>query len=299
MLAKKDKVLYTAVIILALLYGLSFIKAASSSDKRESINSSLVNPKYKSSINQIDLYNINNSICLKKINNKSFNYWVIMDEEGHYISPADSQKVEKMLSELTKVRSMYKLSDKIDINSAFGLTDSSAFHIKYYYQDAFHDLTFGNQNFSLSDRYIMTDANTRVYEINSDLDPYLSTSPQAWSEAFIISQEVLGKLTAKDIQSCKTLYQNKYSKIDDIQKLLDLRKGGIPAQKPDLTSESPDFEISLEIGNKSQIQLKIFKTKDQAQFLIKVTYINPDKSSLDYFANISLWTYNKIKEITL
>lgn len=299
MLAKKDKVLYLAVITLALLLGLSYIKACSSSDKRESIKSSLVNAKYQSSINQIDLYNTNGLLSLKKISNKVFSFWVLTDKDGSYLSPADSQKVENLILELTKVRNMYKLSDKININSSFGLTDSSAFHIKYYYSEGFHDLTFGNQDFSLSGRYLMTDKNTNVYEINSDLDSYLSTSLQSWSEPFIISQQVLGKLSVNDIQSCKTLYQNKTSKIDDIQKLLDLRKGGIPSQNITLDPEKLDFQIWLEIGNKSQIEMQIYKTDDESQFIIKTIYINSDKSKTEYNSYISLWTYNKIKEITL
>ncbi|MBQ1711413.1 MAG: hypothetical protein II032_09890, partial [Treponema sp.] len=82
MLAKKDKVLYLAVITLALLLGLSYIKACSSSDKMESIKSSLVNAKYQSSINQIELYNTNGLLSLKKISNKAFTFWVLTDIDG-------------------------------------------------------------------------------------------------------------------------------------------------------------------------------------------------------------------------
>lgn len=298
MLAKKDKFLYGSVILLSLLLILSYVKNSFSGDKRETVKSSLVNPKYLTAINQIELYNISSSTSLKKIQNKDSSYWAIFDKDNKLISPADSQKVEKLLSELTKIRTMYKLSDKVDINSAFGLTDSSAFHIRYYYDDGFHDLTFGNQDFSLSGRYLITDKNTRVYEINSDLDLYLSSSLQSWTEPYIISREILGPISSRDIQSCKTLYQNRISKIDDLEKLLELRKGGTVENFKE-AEENLDYEISLEIGNKSQIIINIYKSTNESEFLVKGTYINPDKNSLSYYSKISLWTYNKIKEITL
>ena len=45
--------------------------------------------------------------------------------------------------------------------------------------------------------------------------------------------------------------------------------------------------------------MQIYKTDDESQFVIKTIYINSDKSKTEYNSYISLWTYNKIKEITL
>lgn len=298
MSAKKDKVLYISVFLLLILYLLSFVKSSLTKDKREYIKSSMINAKYKESIYQIDLYNIKGNISLKKINDGK-NAWWEVSQKDLFFSPADSAKVEKMINKLIKVRNMYKLSDKIYENSAFGLSDSNAFHLKYYFSDGFHDLTFGNQDFSLTGRYIMTDKNTRVYEINNDMDFYLSSNLQSWTEPFLISQQILGKITKSDIQSTKTYSKGRSSSISDIDKLLELRTGGIIPNNFAAENASPDYSLNIEIGNKSQIIINIFPTDKETDFAVETRYINPDKSSKSYWSSISSWTYNKIKEITL
>ena len=122
-----------------------------------------------------------------------------------------------------------------------------------------------------------------------------------WYRSTIIKEPIITteRFAQTDILLSQLSFALKTSKIDDIQKLLDLRKGGIPGQNITLAPEQLDFQIWLEIGNKSQIEMQIYKTDDESQFVIKTIYINSDKSKTEYNSYISLWTYNKIKEITL
>ena len=333
-LQKKILYIYIADLILAILFALSFVKTCKN-DKRETIKTALVNPKYQTAISKIEIYqgdrdkqdqdkNLDQS---KDQGNSNFislekkgAYWTISQKNSPYSLPADGQRVENFILELIKVRNMYKLSDKIEKNSAFGLTDQSTFHIRYYYDDDknenFHELSFGNQDFSLTGRYLMTDSKATVYEINSDFDSFLTTSVQNWSEPFIISQQVLGTIKDSDIQN-----QN----ISDKAKLLELRHGGLATEKSQenqgeagqaisqalegntQTVESsvqkspsnPDFSLVIQLGNKSSIQLDIFKTQSDTEFTVRTIYTRPDKSQATYYSKISNWTYNKIKEITL
>ena len=211
-----------------------------------------------------------------------------------------------LINELIKTRNLYKISDKINKNSSLGLTNGTEFHISYSYDDSsFRELIFGNQDFSLSSRYMMTGENTQVYEIDSSMDNYLTTSIQNWAEPYIISQTVFGKITPQDIQRTQVteLNKNHIGTISDVQKLLDLRHGGRPEANA-LESELvtiPETVINLELGNKNEIELEFYKSEKENEFIVTVIYKAEKNGELIFTstAKISSWTYNKIKEITL
>ena len=282
---KFSKILIGLTAFLVITYFLSFNKSCSSSDKREKVKTALVNQKYKDSISSFEFQDASDSLTI--INEG--NFWAICDNNGKTIIPASSEGLENLIENLTTIRNLYKISDKIGQNSTFGLTNGTEFHLRYYTENSFHELVFGNQDFSLSSRYMMTEKSTQVYEIDSSLDSYLSTSIQNWAEPFIISQLVLGKIKAEDIQR---------SPVSDVQKLLDLRHGGIPEEQ-DLSS--PLSELTLELGNKNEIELQIYQSSKENEYIVVTEYMT-QKGAKPVFtskAKISSWTYNKIKEITL
>ena len=296
-ITKNTKLLIGLAAFLTLLYLMSFTKSCTSKDSRERIKTSLVNPKYKDSITSFELEDASGSLLLT--NNGQF--WTAGS------LPASPERIQNLLENLTSIRNLYKISDKITQNSAFGLTNGTEFHLRYNTEDSFHELIFGNQDFSLSSRYLMTEKNTQVYEIDNTLDNFLSTSQQSWAEPFIISQLVLGKITANDIQRAQVInYEsNHISSISDPQKLLDLRHGGSPDFNSDdfkaLTKENPQITINLELGNKNEIILKIYKSKNENEFIVLTEYISR-KDTAPVFTSaskISSWTYNKIKENAL
>ena len=213
--------------------------------------------------------------------------------------------MESFINNLTTIRNLYKISDKITKNSTLGLTTGTEFHLKYSTQDASHELIFGNQDFSLSSRFMMTEKSTQVYEIDSSLDTYLTTSIQSWAEPFIISQLVLGKITPEDIQRTTVINQNHFTSISEPQKLLDLRHGGSPTEQELLSvlqnNQTPDTAITLELGNKNEIELKIYPTVSDNEFVVMTEY-HKQKGDSPYYtsvAKISSWTYNRIKENAL
>ncbi len=282
---KNSKILIGLTAFLVITYFLSFTKSCSSSDKREKVKTALVNQKYKDSISSFEFQDASGSLTI--VNQGSF--WAICDNNGKTIIPASSERLENLIENLTTIRNLYKISDKIGQNSTFGLTNGTEFHLRYYTENSFHELVFGNQDFSLSSRYMMTEKNTQVYEIDSSLDSYLSTSIQNWAEPFIISQLVLGKIKAEDIQR---------SPVSDVHKLLDLRHGGIPEEQ-ELSSALT--ELTLELGNKNEIELQIYQSSKENEYIVVTEYMT-QKGAKPVFtskAKISSWTYNKIKEITL
>ena len=295
-LSKYSKILIGLAAFLTFSYFLSFTKSCSSQDKREKIRTALVNQKYRESISSFELVDAGASLTI----NKRGNFWAIRDKEGKAIIPASSERLDSLTENLITVRNLYKISDKIGQNSTFGLTNGTEFHLRYYTENTFHELVFGNQDFSLSSRYLMTEKSTQVYEIDSSLDSYLSTSIQNWAEPFIISQQVLGKINPEDIQRAQVIdYEsNHLSSISDLQKLLDLRHGGIP---DDQELSSLLSLITLELGNKNEIELEIYESSKENEFIVLTNY-KTQKEAQPVFTSkskISSWTYNKIKEITL
>ena len=144
----------------------------------------------------------------------------------------------------------------------------------------------------------MTGESTQVYEIDDSMDSYLTTSIQSWTEPYIISRQIV----STDIQTI-----NRKADIENKEKLLELRHGGLP-ELSELTAliinenQNPETELAIENGDKSRILLEIYKSvNDETSYIIKADYYKPDSKSAFYtsWLKISSWTYNKIKEITL
>lgn len=297
----KNKILLIITALLAVLYILSFTQVFSSKDRREKLKTSLVNPKYKETISSFELSDAAGSLEIVK----KGSFWTADS------IPVSSERIENLISDLTTIRNLYKISDKITKNSTFELTNGTEFHLRYFTDTGFHELVFGNQDFSLSSRYMMTEKSTQVYETDDSFDKYLTTSIQSWSEPYIISRQVLGHINQKDIQTVNiTEAENgrviKYSKLSDAEKiknLLELRHGGsagINSEKVLLADSL--MTLILELGNKKSIILEIYdeNSPNETSYLVKSEYKNEaGKTEYTGLCKISGWTYNKIKEITL
>ena len=301
--AKSDKILQILIVLTVLLsslYVISFTRSFSSADKREKVKTALVNQKYKDSINSILLQDA--SGCIELSLDQGF--WNIrnLTQETSSI-PASKERVNNLLEELIKVRNLYKISDKINKNSSLGLTNGTEFHIRYTYNSensdkgSFRELIFGNQDFSLSSRYLMTGESTQVYEIDNSMDTYLTTCTVSSTDI----QNITAVLKTEDGK--KTIKRNKGTN-ENTDKLLELRHGGIPSESEidESKNNEADLELEIENGNKSKIILEITQSKNQeGSYTVKVRYFKPDSKSAFYtsYSKISTWTYNKIKEITL
>lgn len=300
MLKKTDKILCITAAVLSVLYALSFVKSCSTG-KRDSIKTALVNPKYSNTISTIELVSANEYIVLSKKNTSFGDFWTISSPNSNFSIPADSKKVQKLIENLTTIRNMYKLSDSLEKNNSFGLTDNNTFCISYNFDDGMRSIFFGNQDFSQTSRYLMTDKNTTVYEIDDSMDLFLSASVQNWSDPLIVSTEIFGATDESDVQRTSVAVAGKVLKISDCQKFLQLRHGGLASSALiESASKTADTIITLELGNKTAVQISIYQTASESEFLVKTEYLNSSSSSVyTSYSKISLWTYNKIKEITL
>ena len=311
MLKIKNKYLYIIIVGLLFLYIFSFI--FQKSDKRTYVKSSLINP---SNINKIDSFELFDGDKEKLIFQKNGNVWEIIKifDDNLQKLPAETKKIEDFLKTASEVVNMYKISDTFTENNSFMILKPGFIQFKYFTGDKFYEIFFGAQDFSLSSRYVMSGKSTDIYEISNFMDKYLTTSVQFWCDSSLISQNVFGKIQVSDIQKNYVIFDDKMHIFSDLQKLLDLRHGGFISNIQNQDEQNPEnaykndhqnkeyeskMTIFLELGNKNQITLNLFQLKENSFVSVESVYENSVGEKFVYNSQISLWTYNKIKEITL
>ena len=312
MLKVKNKYLYIIIVGLLFLYIFSFI--FQKTDKRTYVKSSLINP---STVNKIDSFELFDGDKEKLIFQKNGNVWEIIKifDDNLQKLPAETKKIENFLKTASQIVNMYKISDTFTENNSFMILKPGYIQFKYTYKDKIYEIYFGAQDFSLSSRYVMSGKSTDIYEISNFMDKYLTTSVQFWCDSSLISQNVFGKIQVSDIQKNYVIFDDKMHIFSDLQKLLDLRHGGfisnIQSNQDEKNPENAyknghqnkEYEskmtIFLELGNKNQITLNLFQLKENSFVSVESVYENSVGEKFVYNSQISLWTYNKIKEITL
>lgn len=311
MLKVKNKYLYIIIVGLLFLYIFSFIFQRS--DKRTYVKSSLINP---STVNKIDSFELFDGDKEKLIFQKNGNVWEIIKifDDNLQKLPAETKKIENFFKTASQIVNMYKISDTFTENNSFMILKPGFIQFKYFTGDKFYEIFFGAQDFSLSSRYVMSGKSTAIYEISNFLDNYLTTSVQFWCDSSLISQNVFGKIQVSDIQKNYVIFDDKMHIFSDLQKLLDLRHGGFISNIQNQDEQNPEnpykngnqnkeyeskMTIFLELGNKNQITLNLFQLKENSFVSVESVYENSDGEKFVYNSQISLWTYNKIKEITL
>ena len=294
------------------LYVFSFIFQRS--DKRKSLKSTLINPSY---VNEIEYFELFDGDKEKLIFQKNGNVWEIHKNYENNIQklPAESTIIKDFFKTASGVVNMYKISDTFTEDNSFMILKPGYIQFKYTYKDKMYEIYFGAQDFSLSSRYVMSGKSTDIYEISNFMDKYLTTSVQFWCDSSLISQNVFGKIKVSDIQKNYVIFDDKMHIFSDLQKLLDLRHGGFISniqsnqdeQNPENAykndHQNKEYEskmtIFLELGNKNQITLNLFQLKENSFVSVESVYENSVGEKFVYNSQISLWTYNKIKEITL
>lgn len=303
----KTLILSIITVLLFFTYILSFNSHFTKTDSSVKIQTELVNEKNINRITKFQFRQGNASLYLIKTDD----FWIIKtDEESKVAIPADTQKVEAFIKNLTQMRTIRKLSEKITDFNNYGFEDYTTIFLRYYLEDdAFSELTFGGQDFALSTRYLMVPSKALVYELDDSLDKYLDLSVQNWSEPTIISQNVAGKFDETDVQRITVSEKNKEQPVallynlsvneyyTKVSKLLSLRHGGIGES---IASDTPELVLKMELGNKKWITLNFFESTEENEFIVISQYYSELLGKkYSFTSKISLWTYNSIKEIIL
>ena len=287
-------------ILLAALYSFSFFFKPTV-DKRKSVKTALLNPKYKNEISQIHIHDSSSQLFLQK--NKDV--WEIADFENPFVKlPADSKRINKMIDDFSQVIGAVQVSVKVDKSDSltaqnFGF-DDSAVEIDFFAGgESAGEIVFGKNDFTQTKRYIKTHSLNLAYEIEDFASIYLTTSIQSWSESGLISQQVLGNIKADDIQRIiadGTTFTNSDSLYKEyVSKLLELRHGGINLNEQ-FNTENSVYKIKLELGNKNNIDIFVYKASREGNYLVQLNYFNFKTNVLSvYYESISEWTFSRLK----
>ena len=328
-LSKSNIILCITSVFLMILFIISFTKINSNNvlkDKRKPVKTAVINPKNIDKITRMQIYEGNGDskiITLIKINNLWYTDTdpFIKNSQNQdkmdFLIPAEQIKVSQMLEYFSQTINVYKRSEKLKEKNDFGLTDSSTIHLRYYMDgEIFNEVLFGKTDFAKTSRYMMSKTNTTVYEISTNIDQFLTMVEQNWTEPYIISQVILGKINASDIQKIKiTEYENEnqFTKLlvpsDErflqiSSKLLELRHGGKGKIIENENESSPVLKLEYELGNKcsiTQIFYPVERTSenDVTEYTIITKYSKPEhKTVRNVSYKISAWTFDKIIELT-
>ena len=287
-------------ILLAALYSFSFFFKPTV-DKRKSVKTALLNPKYKNEISQIQIHDSSNQLFLQK--NKDV--WEIVDFKNPFVKlPADSKRINKMIDDFSQVIGAVQVSVKVDKSDSltaqnFGF-DDRAVEIDFFAGgESAGEIVFGKNDFTQTKLYIKPHSSNLAYEIEDFASIYLTTSIQSWSESGLISQQVLGNIKADDIQRIiadgRTFTNSDSLYKEYVSKLLELRHGGINLNEQ-FNTENSIYKIKLELGNKNNIDIFVYKASREGNYLVQLNYLNFKTNELSiYYESISEWTFSRLK----
>lgn len=293
--SRKLFAVYTSLSILLLLYILSFNVFSSQGDhKRHYQEIQLLHEADISTIDQIIIQNATDAILLVRQNNM---WLACKDFNIENIIPADTQLLQKLFVNLAGKHKMAKSGNKNSVES-YGLSQNDVTAISLYKNgQEYEHLFFGNNDFAQTGRYFTTNELNSVFLFDTTFDNFLSVSSTHWCDPFLISSQLKDSVfNMGDIQN----YDSQTA-----QKLLELRHGGF-AQNQEIQAVQNNTvpkvqSLVLHMGDKSTIKLDIYNSCLADNEYIVQTNFNSSRTgqSFSYYTKISLWTYNKISEITL
>ena len=292
---KKLFILYGVSAVLLIFYLLSFnVLSGNREHKKHYQEIQLLHEADISTIDQILIQNNSTAILLERQNNM---WLACLDFQFENCIPADTSTLQKLFVNLCSKHKMAKAGNKSQVQ-AFGLSQDEVTVISLYKDgQEYEHLFFGSNDFSQTSRYFTTNELNSVFLFDSSFDNYLSVNTQVWLDPYIISSQLKDSVfNMGDIQNFNTEAANK---------LLELRHGGFASQEEiqaisDNTTKLEN-QLHLQMGDKSTIQLMIYNSiLTDNEYIVKTTFISDRTGqSFSYYSKISLWTYNKIKEITL
>lgn len=312
---KQFAVIYSVAAILAVFYILSLTVFSKTDNKRHLQQIQLL---HEADIPNIDIITIqcgSDSIILSRTDNM----WLLVNPKNPEDRiPADTQHLQKFFVLLASKHNMYRAGKSNSTNgNSYGLNESEGTYITLYKNGAvYQQLVFGSLNFSQTERYFTTQELKSVFLAGREFESFISVSQTNWTDPYIISSQLRNDVFIMgEVQTAAFYdYQNKKNGILSnsipeqkaaIDKLLELRHGGFAEINQNIQQNMSTLlhtmTIILELGDKSKIILEFFEHPQLENEYIVQTSFDSERTgkSFTYTTQISLWTYNKISEMTL
>jgi hypothetical protein len=287
---KENRILFIINLIL-LLFILLFFAAGKNSTSIKTEKTSLLNNKYIPLIDTIIIQDpaAGSNLVL----NKNELMWIGKTGEG--LTFPSRISIPEMLQEMSRVRSVQKISNSIASWASFDLQQEQALSITFknsITQEIYSTLYFGSENFNGSKIYFRTDKSS-VFQTQNDLYTYLSDSI-LWCDTGLIPSYT--GITEKSVQKIilKVFTQDGFQ-IKEIDSGSDLFSSYInrlllSTGKPVFyQSETPVMNIYIENGNASEFSMNVFYNEANQLY-----YIVHDNTLFTYSLEISEWTYSSL-----
>lgn len=281
----KDKILIFLTIFFVILFPLSFL-LEKKQNSIETFETAFLNPKNEIEIKKIILASPDSTLEFENKNDFYFGGNI----EKTYVFPADQKSVKNLVSDLKKIRKLSKAESSGTILNE----KNYDFKILYELNDGkTTEILFGKSDITETKRFVKIPAKNEVFKTESDLEPFFTTNADFWVCPEIVWNSKSEKKSAEDIQKIcllqngkrKTLLPSAKDFYKNAETLLSLRHGKLcpkielPENAETLEVEFDDNIFSVKIAPKGEDFVLVYETKDS-----------------DYAAEISGWTYNRLKE---
>ena len=313
-----DKILIKFLILSLILFVFSLFFSKNVKNTPKAIDSAILNPRHSSEISQIEInvpYQEDGSIIFKK----QGDFWLLekdLPSGEKIISQADSSIINSFIKNSSKIRKLYKVSDKSSDYESFSVSDNSGIVVSFTGNNSkmYTKVYFGHSD-SLKNRiYFRSEASKITYECENDFQQYLTTETNYWSEGKIIPEiknpvQITVKMNESSIaqsSKMKRLDEKSPEFVSKSNTLFSLRHGKI---WPETTINSADYisTLSVQDGSGRLAKLDFFKIQkgdDESYFYRKSIQPSPVDSQQNIFAfysekaayEISAWTYEKIMQ---
>ncbi|MDD7127156.1 DUF4340 domain-containing protein, partial [Treponema porcinum] len=231
--------------------------------------------------------------------------------ESSAVFPVDKTVVRRIIQNLQKTVTLYKVSEKLSRENSYGLMQENSVTISYRTNEGVTaKITVGNEDFSRTFRYIQIGEANVIYKTDFEFAELLHAESQFWYDPYVIPRSLLSA-PYTDIQKIritaggtKKTYVPKGTAAD--AKLLELRHGAVSTSKEGYSDE-PVSVMEIEFGQGEFLTLSFYQRisggahEKQEKNLgsenaLSDYIIRCHSKPLDYAFHVSSWTYAKIME---
>ncbi len=298
--------LASVLAFLVIIFGLSFI-VKRNDGKSMSVNTALLNPKYKSALSEIHISIPNDEIkdtdftgtveertMLTLRKNGSIWTGETVNGSDKVIWPADSSTIENLIEYCTKLRRLYEKSSSAKNLDSLSVTEEKAKILEFITNDgqSVSRIMFGKENPLTSRISVRSSSKLNVYEIENDISLYLNAKSSFYADPYLYPV-------------CITSFTQE-------EKVSLLRHGTINdslKEKNECVNLIPVNVLRKDFADGSGVKLKVYRTFGQQEntytvipeYTAAISAGNEEKSAvlkMNYSYSISSWTYGKLLDET-
>ena len=285
--------LYSILACLIALYTVSFYPRS-----EKSIRTSLIQKKYVSSLDEIEIEGGDKKIVLHKKNG----VWYGFAQSD--IFPTENEKIENLIHRLIKIRKVSVISDSMRLANLDKNKPVLSILLRNNLKTS-TKIDVLRLNFDGAKAYVRIEEEKMeyaFYEIENDFSSFMKSDADFWLDPYIVPQNTeAASIRASDIQSLritgegvgKTLRSGESGFSEKAEKLLALRHGGLDAG----TLGRRAFSLIVETGSGFAFTMRVEAARDGRVPLFFDSFENTvtgARYEYRYRVSVSAWTLEKI-----